>query len=383
MKTIGVGIIGCGGRLRYVAKLLTEANERIRIVALCDPSRTSIRAARKELPGRPLLYDDYRDLVRHPDVQWVMIGSWNCYHREHAVAAFDAGKHVYCEKPLATTLNDCVAMRDGWRRSGLLFSVGFTLRYSPHYVKIKKMIERGGIGVPISLEFNETLEFNHGGFIAGDWRRLTRYAGSHLLEKCCHDMDLVNWYVGSHAVKAASFGGLDFFRPENARHIRRLGRDREGKKAYAAMAGMAPKVNPFTSDKDIVDNQVAILEYANGVRATFHTNLNAGIPERRMYICGTEGALRADLRSGTIELRRIGFDEKRRRFLVGRRDGHGGGDAFLARDLARSMTRGVRPKAGLEDGLKAAVTCFGIDRALETGKVVDLRPLWKRVGIRT
>ncbi len=49
------------------------------------------------------------------------------------------------------------------------------------------------------MEFNETLDFNHGGYIMGDWRRLQRYSGTHLLEKCCHDIDLVNWITGSLA----------------------------------------------------------------------------------------------------------------------------------------------------------------------------------------
>ena len=382
MKTIGVGLIGCGGRLRYIAALLTEANEHIRIVALCDPNPKSVRSTRKALQCKPTVYEDYSDLVRDPAVDWVMVGSWNCYHREHSLAALKAGKHVYCEKPLATTMADCVAMQRGWLKSDRLFSIGFTLRYSPHYLKIKELIESGRIGEPISLEFSETLEFNHGGYIARDWRRQTRYAGTHLIEKCCHDIDLVNWFLGSRAIKVASFGGLNFFKPKNAHHVRRLGCNGEGKKAYLAVTGMGATGNPFTADKDIVDNQVAIIEYANGVRATFHTNLNAGIPERRLYICGSEGTLRADLRTGAIELGRIGFDEKLQSFAVGRRDGHGGGDEFLANDLAKSMTRGTLPKTGFEDGLEAAVTCFGIDRAMETGKVVNLRPLWKRVGIQ-
>ena len=63
----------------------------------------------------------------------------------------------------------------------------------------------------ISMEFNETLGFNHGGFIMGDWRRLTENSGTHLLEKCCHDIDLVNWMLESIPVKVASFGGVNFF----------------------------------------------------------------------------------------------------------------------------------------------------------------------------
>jgi len=234
------------------------------------------------------------------------------------------------------------------------------------------------VGDIISMEFNETLDFNHGGYIMGDWRRLTRNAGSHLLEKCCHDIDLANWMVGCNVSRVASFGGLDFFLPRNKKHIQRLGKNAEGQDAYRTWQGLV-NLNPFTSKKDIVDNQVALIEYSNGVRATFHTNCNAGIPERRMYILGTEGALRADVISGTIEMKRIGFNTKIENIDAGVSGGHGGGDEVLGRELADSMLKGIAPMTGLMDGLKSAIVCFAIDTAMETGHVVQLEPYWKRV----
>ena len=71
------------------------------------------------------------------------------------------------------------------------------------------------------------------------------------------------------------------------------------------------KLNPFDSNKDIVDNQVAIIEYENSVRATFHTNLSSGLPERRMYICGTKGTIRGDVNNGLIEVQRIFPSDKK------------------------------------------------------------------------
>lgn len=126
---------------------------------------------------------------------------------------------------------------------------------------------------------------------------------------------------------------------------------------------------------------MAIVEYANGVRATFHTNCNAGIPERRMYILGSEGAIRADVLTGKIEYRRIGFSEQIIDASTTAAGGHGDGDTYLTRELVRSMTKGIAPHAGIEEGLRSAITCFGIDKAMETGKMVDIRPMWEKVGI--
>ncbi len=375
---IGIGIIGTGNMTKHTTRSLLAQDSRLVVRAVCDPDPRSIAWIQAELPQPADVVDDYRDLVRRPDIDWVKIGSWNCFHAEQTIAAFEAGKNVFCQKPLATNIEDGLAMRRAWRASGRRFAIGFTLRYSPHYRAIRRLLDEGAIGSLVSLEFNETLGFNHGGYIMGDWRRLRKNAGTHLLEKCCHDIDLVNWFVGSRASKAASFGGLGFFRPEHAHHIQRLGHDANGIEAYRTWGGLI-NLNPFTSDKDIVDNQVAIVAYQNGVRASFHTNCNSAIPERRIVLQGTEGTIRADVVPGTIEVARIGFDEEIKKVEACASGGHGGGDEILARELADCILKAAQPAAGLEEGLESAVTCFGLDAAMDQNCVFDYTPLWRMV----
>ena len=376
-KKLGIGLIGAGGMGRLVAQKVLAQDPRLEIRGVFDPDRRSVDATLNSLAPRAAVFKDYRKLCESPDIDWVMIASWNCFHKEQVLAAFEAGKHVFCQKPLATLPADCVAMRKAWKRSGCMFNIGFSLRYSPRYRAVRRLIEDGAVGDVVSMEFNETLDFNHGGYIMGDWRRLTQYAGTHLLEKCCHDIDLANWMVGSRAARVASFGGQNFFVPKNARHIRRLGADKNGKQAYRTWGGLVGK-NPFTADKDIIDNQVALIEYENGVRATFHTNCNSAIPERRMYIVGTEGAIRG-FPDGAIEVARIGFGEKIRTVKASASGSHGGGDDVLAWELSQSMLKGVTPAVGLDEGLASAFTCFGIDEAMETGRVVEMGKYWKMV----
>jgi len=380
MSKVGIGVIGCGAMGMGMVRRILELADGLEIRGLFDPDPRSIEKALEALPNDPTVYDDYHALVASGEIDWVMIASWNCFHAEQTVAAFEAGKHVFCQKPLATTLEECAQMHRAWKASGKMFNIGLTLRYSPHYRKIRQLIEEGILGRMLSMEFNETIDFNHGGYIMGDWRRLRKYAGTHLLEKCCHDIDLANWMVGADAARVASFGGLDFFLPENEHHVERLGTNDRGRKAYSTWGGLIDE-NPFTSDKDIIDNQVAIIEYANGVRACFHANCNAGITERRMYILGTEGAIRANVLTGAIETRRIGFGTVIEDAATDASGGHGGGDMVLAGELADSMLRESPPSVGLIEGLKSSVTCFAIDDALDTGKVVDVAPYWKEVGL--
>ena len=380
MKSKGIGVIGCGSRILGLLERIPGLGRTIRVRALCDTEPGAVRRYQDRFGPGAKAYRDYRKLVKDPSVDWVFIGSWNCYHREHAVAALNAGKHVFCEKPLATTLGDCLAMRKAWERKGMKFSVGFTLRYSPHYRKIKQLVDAGKVGKIISMEFNETLHFDHGGFIHGDWRRLSKYSGSHLLEKCCHDMDLAHWIVGSLPARVASFGGTDFFVPKNKRYMKKVGKPARSHSPFC-MWPRPEDHNPFTARKDIVDNQVAILEFANWARATFHTNCSTNIGERRMYICGTDGTLRADLGTGTVEVRKIRYGVDVKTFATGARGGHGGGDEVLGRSIRDSILKGAEPLADLDDGLKSAVTCFAVDKAQETGRVVDVGPMWKRAGV--
>jgi predicted dehydrogenase len=378
MEKIGIGMIGCGGMGRNVTGAVLKQDERLELRSLVDPDERSIEAARKELNPEASVYDSPEAMYAADGIDWVMVASWNCFHKEHVLSALAAGKHIFCQKPLTTTLADALEVYRAGLAGGGLFSMGFNLRRSPHYRRLKEILSDGAIGEIVSMEFNETLEFNHGGYIMGDWRRLRENSGTHVLEKCCHDIDLVNWMTESRASRVASFGGLNFFTPENISHQERVGSSANGVTAFQGWGG-AHNLNPFTSDKDIIDNQVAILEFENGIRASFHTNCCAGITERRMYIVGTEGAIRADLITEKIEVRRVGWEARWEVEDTRGAGTHGGGDEVLAQELADCMIHGTEPEVGVAEGVEAATTCFVIDEAMDSGRVVDASPYWKKV----
>jgi len=134
---------------------------------------------------------------------------------------------------------------------------------------------------------------------------------------------------------------------------------------------------PFLGDANLLDHQVAILEYANGVCATFHLNCVAAISERRFYMLGTLGSLRADASDGVITFQAVGRDTTSEDLSIGPNpDGHGGGDSVLAAGLAATMLEGRKPLAGIDEAVKSAVVALAIDEAQATGKVVDLQSYW-------
>lgn len=374
MKTISLGIVGCSGRIQGILNLMERLGKEIKIEALYDIAPERMADFRKKYNKNAVICDSYDEMLAMKNIDWVVVSSYNSLHASQSAKALRAGKHVFSEKPLATNIEDCKDLYDAYKESGKKFMLGFTLRYSALYRKIKEYLDSGEMGKVVSMEFNETLGFNHGGHIMCCWRRKEEFTGSHILEKCCHDIDIANWLLDSNAKYVSSFGGRNFFKPENAYLIDKLAASADGRKAYCSWPTAWGK-NPFTSDKDIIDNQVAIMEYMNGTRATFHTNLNAGIPERRMYMLGEFGALRADFNTSKIEVSKIGFDEKPVDIFQQQlaSNGHGGADTILAahfEDLI--MQDNVKPLSTVENGIESAITCFAIEEARKNHKVVDV-----------
>lgn len=397
---LGVGLIGCGARGRRLLERLQDLG-RTRTAALYDPDPGSAERARAELAPGAAVAAGYRELVRREDVDLVLVCSPNHAHRAPAVAAFEHGKHVFCEKPMATTVADCEAIRDAARAAGRHLIIGFVLRHAPFYREIKRRIDRGDLGRVVSLEANENLGAAQGAFFHRDWRRFEKFTGGYLLEKCCHDLDILTWLAGALPWRVASFGGRSVFtpRPEAPRFCRDCGlecahRLRLEEPPPKPAASAAPELTRgreldlccFNADQDIVDHQVALIEYANGVRATFHSNQSCGMPSRRLYVAGEAGCIEGDLYWGHFQFAPVTY---RRDFggsgwertEVGNAGQHGGGDQrHLASCVAALLEQGPAP-AGGRAGLVASVTALAIEEARREGRVVDLGARWRRLGL--
>jgi len=375
-----IGLVGCGHRLTGLASYLKD---KVKIAAICEPEPRCADNFRGLFPGEYPVLSGYDEFLARGGMDWVLIGSPNNLHREHIVKAFEAGLNVFAEKPLATTIDDCAAVCAAHRHSGKLFATGFVLRFSPHYLKIKELLTSGTIGDIVSFEFDECLPYYHGGHIMKGWRRFKEISGGHIVEKCCHDIDLANWFTGSTAATVASFGGLNFFKAENAGIIDEIGPDTNGRKAYSEWQHVTTENNcPFAGGKTIIDNQVAIIEYRNGVRATFHTNLNAGLKKRGFYICGTRGALETEWYSGKILLQKIGRATAVEDFSTDPAGGgHGGADAIIMENLYNTMLSGGKPLCGGLEGLLSTVTAIALQDAMTQKKIVNVDDIWSHLGL--
>ena len=129
---------------------LLQESEHLQLVAGYDPYPPAVEEARA-LAKSLTVHEHWRGVVDDPSVQWVMVGSPNRFHAEQTIAALDAGKNVFCEKPLALTFEDCLAVREAVQRNPGRFVFGLVMRYSPYYRKLRELIEQGRIGELISF----------------------------------------------------------------------------------------------------------------------------------------------------------------------------------------------------------------------------------------
>jgi len=375
MKTFRVAVIGGGDRGRGVTNnLLRDANGGVEVAAVFDPDESQCQSCIEKW-GSPntRIAESPEAAIDTEGVEWVLVFSPNAFHKEHILAAFERGKHVFSEKPLATTIEDCVAVQEAHAASGLQFATGFVLRYAGLYKQVKQLLDSGDLGTVLSIDANENIAPSHGGYIMMNWRRHTNMSGPHILEKCCHDLDLLNWFTDSVPSRVSAFGGRDFFTPENQWMVEKYGID-----TFASWPDPHRIDTPFTDDSDLMDNQVAIMEYRNGIRVQFQATMSNSIPERRMYFSCTEGTIIAELYTGTLRYKRFADEEETVVDILG--DGHGGGDDFIMQELYDTMANGTPPKCSGQEGLLSAVTALAIDQAAVQGKVVDLEPTWKRLG---
>jgi predicted dehydrogenase len=149
MKTLNVGIIGCGkiAQYRHIPEYL--ANKNTKIAGYFDLNKKRAENLAEEFGGKA--YDSYQDLLANEDINAVSVCTTNFTHAEITIAALKAGKHVLCEKPMATTLEDCQSMVDTAQDEGRFLIIGHNQRLAKSHVRAKELLATGLIGEILSF----------------------------------------------------------------------------------------------------------------------------------------------------------------------------------------------------------------------------------------
>lgn len=208
-----IGIIGPGSRGQYLMSFLLS-NQKAEIVAICDIYQPSIDAALQMAP-KARVYRDHRDLLADKEVDGVFITTPLNTHFQIAMDAFDAGKHIYCEKSIGYTMDECLGMYDRHIETGQVFFGGQQRLYDPRYIKAMEMVHSGMFG---DIEAVRTYWFRNGDWRRGvpspelerliNWRLYREYSRGLMTELACHQLQIGSWARQKFPEKVMGHGAI-------------------------------------------------------------------------------------------------------------------------------------------------------------------------------
>ena len=392
MKKIKLGIIGTGRRAAgEIGSVLKRCRDEVEIAALSDTNRLRLQAASKLFGGIKLQFTDYKDLLSVDEVEAVIIGTPDCFHEEIALKAFEAGKHVFCEKPLATTTRECANIIEASRKANKILEVGFVLRYMWFYRTMIKIVQSGALGIPYFINCGDY--YRGGSTYFSRWNRFKQQSGGLLVHKSTHMFDILNWVIDSKPVSVAAYGGNDVFTAgpnkgkrcltcENRcnyysdirseeKQLKQLFHDAEEEDGYFRDTCV------FNSEKDCFDNAVVIIRYENGTKVMYGQCFFPVTSTRRFLMIGAKGELSGDETAREIEVRCGTSPEKVIYSYGSSAQGHAEGDENQVRHFIKSLQGG---KPGIATG-EAAMLSVAIGEAAEIAarehRVVEIKEILK------
>lgn len=212
-----LGIIGPGSRGRFLMKFLAQ-DEKVDIVALCDIYQPSIDEALKIAP-KAKVYRDYRKLLEDKEIDGVVVATPLNTHYRIVMDAFDADKHVFCEKSIGYTMAECFSMYNRHLTSGKIFFTGQQRLFDPRYIKAMKMIHSGVFG---EIEAIRTFWFRNGDWRRPvpspelerhiNWRLYKEYSKGLMTELACHQLQIGSWALQSIPDKVMGHGSITYWK---------------------------------------------------------------------------------------------------------------------------------------------------------------------------
>ena len=408
MKPVTAIVLGAGSRGSIYAGYAKEHPEQLQIIAIAEPRRDRLEQL-ADAVGVPAerRFDSWEALLAQPKMaDCAFVCTMDDDHTAPAMKAMEQGYHLLLEKPMSNKENECRLIAETARKTGRTLAVCHVLRYTPFYMTLKALIDRGEVGQVTTINQIENVGYWHQAhsFVRGNWRN-TKETSPMILQKSCHDIDIILWLMQSPCTQVQSFGSLRHFTPENAPvgaakrcldcpHVESC--PYSASKLYLDMERTGWPVDVITTDlsfegrrkaleegpygrcvyycdNDVVDRQVVNMEFENGGVATFTmTGLSADF-SRQLKIFGTEGQIQADMGKNEIVLHRFGEDPNPIPVDMGlEASGHGGGDYGIMADFLRILQEGGESRTSAEVSLQSHLICFAAERSRKEKTVVAL-----------
>lgn len=412
-------LIGAGQRGMIYAQYAYESGL-ADIVAIAEPDGVRRQAAAEKLhvPADRCFASAGELFSKGKLGDAALIASMDRDHYAQSMRAMELGYDLLLEKPISPDPGECMRIRDRAEELDRRVVVCHVLRYSPYFRQIKKILQSRELGRVITIQHNENIGNFHmaHAFVRGNWAKAA-LSSPIIMQKSCHDMDLLVWLTDSKAKKLSSFGDLTYFKEENAPQGSAArcvdcavaeGCRFEARKMYLPIAGNWPasvlsqdqseaglleaiRTGPYgrcvyRCGNDVCDHQVTCIEFENGITATFNLSAFTNRMARSMKIMCEDGEIRISELENRIEVIRFGStalapEDKRVIQPSGSEGGHAGGDAGLMNDFFEMLkSGGGQVQTTIDRSVESHFMACAAEEARLSCRVIDMETY--RAGLK-
>jgi len=376
---IRIGLVGVAHRAAMAENW--DKDSRAKIVAGADTSWAFIDQFRKKYAhNTPTVTNDWRKLVERDDIDIVGVFTPDYLHAEPTIAALDAGKHVYCEKPMAIKTADCDAMLRAWKRSGKHLMVGMNMRYMDAFLAFKEVIDSGQLGEVKAVWVRHFVGF--GGFAYfHDYRANADMATGLLLQKASHDIDMIHFLTGRFTKRVVAMGALDYFGGDKPDDL--VCEECDEKDTCTDFSTRERKTQCcFRKGIDVEDHSMLLMDLGD-VRANYVQCHYATETTRNYLVIGGDGMAELTGNKITVKTQKANNTKARARarfatatYDVGpAKGGHGGADPEICRAFLDLIIDGKQPHVSPEAGRMAvAVGCAATESIRGGNKPMNISP---------
>lgn len=406
-----VAVVGCGnrGHEAYAKKL--NLYDDVDIVSVLDWDQTKLDKVKNEfnIDDEYIFKDEkefFKRLEKERFADTIIIATYDREHYDITMKALELNLNILLDKPISPVKQEVLDIANRAKDYDKVFMICHVLRYSPFFRKIKELIDEGAIGDLININHNENIGYFHfaHSFVRGNWRNSVE-SSPLILQKSCHDMDILIYLTGKMPKSISAYGSLTYFKEENQpkgasdRCLSCKYRDScifSVKDFYSQGRGIGwravvdPEITDeslkkaleegpygrcvYKCDNDVCDHQSIAIQFEDEVSATFNLSAFAKDVHRNIKIQGTKGEIIADDLTQEIRVNLFGKDEDKIIKVNNMSGGHGGSDREIIKAFYDACNGHLdEVKTGAMESLASHLMCFDAEESRIDGKMVEYK----------
>ena len=418
-KVFTVSILGAGSRgAEAYGRIMMSQKDKYKIVSICDVSKVKVDKYQKLFNlDKNNCFTDENEFFKERRSDCLVLATMDEDHVRQCIKAFELGYDVLLEKPISPKIDELYALLESQKKHNNKALVCHVLRYAPLFTKIKELLDKKVCGDLVMIDSIEQVCFWHQAhsFVRGNWRNSDETSPM-ILQKCCHDLDLLQYYANSKCDTISSIGSLRFFKKENqpegaadrctkCKYVdtctysakrfyigewKKIGSVENGwpynvittkvplteESLYEAIDNGPYGRCVFACDNNVVDNQIVMMRFKNGVNANLR--MTAFTPEggRIMKFYCTNGEI--DLLDAEEKIVVTKFYEEPEiidlnLLLDEGGHNHGGGDAGIIDSFYKLLCGENMSGTSLENSVESHLMALKAEESrLENGKLLKV-----------